>query len=370
MKKEKWAVPSGIANSVVSHLRLHARVYALALPLVMTLAPVVVAEEPAVAETEAEEAAPLPSHVEWMTDVAAAQALAKSQNKDLILFFTGSDWCGFCVKLEKAVLLQPGTAKRLEERYVPVVLDFPHGKPQSEELKKQNDELKKKLAVRGFPTLYFVDADLMPQGQMVGYKAPEDFWNSFDEIVAVGEKVSAAKAGAKVAEITDYKQLNAILEAVPEEVLKSGWMETMRKTIDASRGVDDAIAQKWSEKLEQFEREIAEQQFNSDLAAGFMKLKREGASPEDVLAYFDEAATDAADYPSRVLTVKFLKMRYLSEVKKYDEGIAIANEILASEAAGEREKMMTEAVKKQMTRFKEQGQPAGVPAIRMIKPGE
>lgn len=372
MKNESKATPDGIARVLLNNLRRHARICTLALPLTLAAAPLAVAAEPATAEkAAAEEAAPEVKHVDWTSDVDAAMAQAQKEGKDLLFFFTGSDWCAFCIKLEKDVLTQPGAAKRLEERYVPVVLDFPHSKPQSDEVKKRNDELKKQLSVRGFPSLVFVDANLMPQGQIVGYRAPEAFWQSFDSLVSVSEKLASAKDGKQVDDITDYKQLDQLLQAVPEDVMKSGWMETMRRTVEASRGKDEAIANKWSEKLAKFEQEIAELKFSSEFLAGLMKIKEEAKSPDQVIAFFDESVKANAEFPQRVVMIKFMKMRYLMEVKKYDEALVIADDILATEGAGEREKRTTVAIKRQITRFLEQGEPAegSVPATRMIRPG-
>ena len=42
----------------------------------------------------------------WMTDFEAAQVKAKAENKPMLLDFTGSDWCGWCIKLDKCS--QPG----------------------------------------------------------------------------------------------------------------------------------------------------------------------------------------------------------------------------------------------------------------------
>ncbi|WP_158265095.1 thioredoxin family protein [Blastopirellula marina] len=343
-------------KSTLSRFLRQGRAWMLAIPLALPLvaSPVMAAEEPAAGEaTDTEEAAPQPKHVDWMTDLAAAQKLAKKENKNLILFFTGSDWCGYCVKLEKAVLTQPGTAERFDENFIPVVLDFPNRKQLPAETKLQNNEMKQKLSVSGFPTLVFADADLMPQGQIRGYRPADAFWKQYDEIVAAGETIAAAKDGAAVADITDYKQLNAILEAVPEDLLEKGWLETMRRAADASKGLDDAVSQKWGDKVAEIEVAIAERKFGNDLVQGMVKTQREAKSPAEVIAYFDEAADGAADYPKRIVMIKFLKMRYCAEQKMYDEGIVIADVILASDAAGEREKLITSQIKNQMVQRKE-----------------
>src|SRR5580693_1129688 len=45
--------------------------------------------------------------LEWLTDVPAALAKAKAENKIVFMDFTGSDWCGWCMKLKSDVFSQP-----------------------------------------------------------------------------------------------------------------------------------------------------------------------------------------------------------------------------------------------------------------------
>ena len=77
----------------------------------------------------------------WLTDYKKAQQEAKDNNKFVLLDFTGSDWCGWCKKFDKEVLLQPEFKDFARDNLVVVELDFPRGKPQTPELKKQNREL-------------------------------------------------------------------------------------------------------------------------------------------------------------------------------------------------------------------------------------
>jgi protein disulfide-isomerase len=97
----------------------------------------------------------------WKTDYTAALAEAAKENKMVLLDFTGSDWCGWCIKLQKDTFSKPEFKKFAQESLVLVELDFPRGKTQSDELKKQNEELAEKFGVQGFPTLVL----LHPQGK-------------------------------------------------------------------------------------------------------------------------------------------------------------------------------------------------------------
>ena len=103
---------------------------------------------------------------EWMTDLAKAQAKAKAEKKMMMLDFTGSDWCGWCIKLHKEVFSTPEFAKYAEKNLVLVEVDFPKSKKQDEKLKQANNELKTKYKISGFPTIIVLDGDGQKLGQL------------------------------------------------------------------------------------------------------------------------------------------------------------------------------------------------------------
>jgi thioredoxin-related protein len=61
----------------------------------------------------------------WHTDINEASAIAKKENKPMMLFFTGSDWCGWCVRLQNEVFRTPEFEAWAKENVVLVELDFP-----------------------------------------------------------------------------------------------------------------------------------------------------------------------------------------------------------------------------------------------------
>ena len=89
----------------------------------------------------------------WETDLKKAQAQAKSNNKLVFLDFTGSDWCGYCIRLDKDILSKPAFKQYAEKNLVLVEIDFPRAKPQSVDLRKQNQELAQHYGIMGFPTI-------------------------------------------------------------------------------------------------------------------------------------------------------------------------------------------------------------------------
>ena len=94
----------------------------------------------------------------WQTDMNKAVEISKKSKKPLFLFFTGSDWCGWCKRLQKEVFLTPEFTKWAKDNVVLVELDFPRQTPQQPEIQKQNAELQQTFAVQGYPTVWFVKA--------------------------------------------------------------------------------------------------------------------------------------------------------------------------------------------------------------------
>lgn len=93
----------------------------------------------------------------WQTNVNKAMEISKKTKKPLLLFFTGSDWCGWCIRLQNEVLRTPEFAVWAKKNVVLVELDFPRRTVQSEEIKKQNSELQQSFGIQGYPTVCFVN---------------------------------------------------------------------------------------------------------------------------------------------------------------------------------------------------------------------
>jgi protein disulfide-isomerase len=73
-----------------------------------------------------------------------------------MLFFTGSDWCGWCIRLQREVFQKPEFEPWAKENVVLVDLDFPSKKKQDPKIKEQNQKLQKQFGIRGYPTVVFV----------------------------------------------------------------------------------------------------------------------------------------------------------------------------------------------------------------------
>lgn len=90
----------------------------------------------------------------WYTDVLEAQKISNASHKPIFGFFTGSDWCGWCHKLQNEVFAKPAFIKWASEKVVLLELDFPRNKQLPPALVKQNNELQQVFKVSGYPTVW------------------------------------------------------------------------------------------------------------------------------------------------------------------------------------------------------------------------
>ena len=94
------------------------------------------------------------SKLEWYTDLIQANEKSKATHKPIFAFFTGSDWCGWCRKLQSEVFSKPAFIKWAKEKVVLVEIDFPRTKQLPPELAQQNGQLQNAFKVSGFPTIW------------------------------------------------------------------------------------------------------------------------------------------------------------------------------------------------------------------------
>ncbi len=151
----------------------------------------------------------------WQTDFEAARAKAQAEKKLMLVDFTGSDWCGWCIRLKEEVFDKEAFQKEAPQKFVLVELDFPRQKELSAELRAQNEQLREKFGVTGFPTILLLDAE----GRLVartGYRAggPDAYVTHLNEFVAAHEAINAMRTQlASVQGIDRATLLDRLIEA-------------------------------------------------------------------------------------------------------------------------------------------------------------
>lgn len=112
----------------------------------------------------------------WLTNYTEALGKAKTEDRKVFLFFTGSDWCGWCMRLEREILRMPDFKDFAAENLVLVKVDFPRKTRLPAAEAAQNQQLAKKYGVRGYPTVVVLNSQGEPVGEL-GYQegGPEPF---------------------------------------------------------------------------------------------------------------------------------------------------------------------------------------------------
>jgi len=151
----------------------------------------------------------------WLTDLDEGIAVAKADKKAILVDFTGSDWCGWCIRLKKEVFDQKEFAA-VSKDFVLVELDYPQKKKQSAEEKAKNKALAEKFAIEGFPTIMLLDSDGQPFAQ-TGYQegGPAKYLAHLAEL----RKANTPEGKAKFA------------QGKKDEVLVRGYAEELEKLL-------------------------------------------------------------------------------------------------------------------------------------------
>ena len=101
---------------------------------------------------------------EWRTDLPAAAAEARAAQRLLLLNFSGSDWCGWCRRLDAEVFSKSAFQDYAASNLVCVIADFPRRKQLEPALQTRNERLLRHFGVEGFPTLLLFS----PEGELIG----------------------------------------------------------------------------------------------------------------------------------------------------------------------------------------------------------
>lgn len=150
-------------------------------------------------ETKVVETPKVFTELKWYTSFEEASKLSNEQNKPIFAFFTGSDWCGWCIRLQKNVFAKPAFVEWANDNVILLELDFPKRTQLPEELKMQNYELANLFQVRGYPTVWLFTTGFNQETQKV-------------EIAPLGSTGYPSGAVAGKEEVKFLSDANAILK--------------------------------------------------------------------------------------------------------------------------------------------------------------
>jgi len=256
----------------------------------------------------------------WSHDFAAAKKQATDEKKDLLMDFTGSDWCSWCIKLNDEVFKHDEFKTGVKDKFVLVELDYPQDKSKlSEETQKQNEELQGKYAIQGFPTILLCDASGKPFAK-TGYQpgGADKYVAHLDELRAKKDVRDKAFADAAKAEgPAKAKALIAALEAMELEDETVGAFYP--DVVDQIKAADPKDETGFSKKLAAKQKFAA---FEQELGGFAQKQDHEGA-----LAFVEKSAGDfEGEQKQQIVATKAM---IYAQLGKFDEAIKTIDEAKA-----------------------------------------
>lgn len=235
----------------------------------------------------------------WHRDYASAMNEARTENKKLLIVFTGTDWIEICGKFYDEILGDPAFIETVSGKFALLKLEYPKDNVLPREEAAQKAVLREAYRVRGFPTVVLTDAAGRPFG-LNGYQplAPKEYGEQILAINAVHEeglevaKKAAELSGGEKAKglsraIPDlpgalvarfYRpEIEAVLAADPEDLLKlAGPFRKLLAEADYSKEIQQlARESKWTEMIAVTDRHIASQKLEGEALQGAL-LNRAG----------------------------------------------------------------------------------------------
>jgi thioredoxin-related protein len=258
----------------------------------------------------------------WSSDFAAAKKEAAVSKKDLLIDFTGSDWCGWCIKLNKEVFSQEPFKVGVKDKFVLVELDYPQDKSKlSAETIKQNEELQKKYPVQGFPTILLTDADGKPYAT-TGYQAggPEAYVKHLDELRA--KKLVRDESFATAAKAVGVEKAKALVAALAAMGLEDAMIAEFYGDVAEQIKTADPKDETGFAKKSAAKARLAT--FQSELEACGQKDDHEGA-----LALVDKAVKEGGFSTEDTQQIMLTRAMIFNQQKKFDQALKALDEAKA-----------------------------------------
>jgi thioredoxin-related protein len=266
---------------------------------------------------------------QWSDKPDEAVAAAKKEKKDILLLFTGSDWCPPCKKLEREVFADEDFYAEAEGHFVFVKFDFLKNSPLRDEVKKKNDEWSQKFGVDSFPTIVLIDPELKPYA-FAGYEegGAENFLGMLEESrqirITRDEKMTAA---AKAKGDDRARLLDEALAAMPREISDVYYAEIIEEIVKLDEDDDLGLRTKWNE--------AKDTELRKSILTDVMMVARLD-SPERAIQMIDEILGSVKFTTKQRIEIMQIKLNLVRKLddpaKKVD---ALLDEMIALEGLGD-----------------------------------
>ena len=255
----------------------------------------------------------------WLTDIDAAKKSAGESKKDLLIDFTGSDWCGWCIKLNDEVFKHDAFKSGVKDSFVLVEIDFPRAKDKlPEDTRKRNTELGEKYAVQGYPTILLCDAEGKPYAS-TGYQegGPEKYVSHLNELRA--NKTRRDEAFAKAEKLNGPEKARVLVSALNAMKLDEKAVANFYGEIaDQIRAADPKDSTGFVKKAESGKRLEA---FQKSLQEFGQKRDHDGA-----LALVDKTLKEGGFDAEATVQLMMTRAAIYASTEKFDEALKAIDE--------------------------------------------
>lgn len=244
----------------------------------------------------------------FIEDADKAVQMAKQQKKDLLILFTGSDWCPPCIKLEKEVFSKDAFIDEATRDFVLLKLDYPRRKDQEESLKEQNQNWANQFGVESFPTVIMADAQLLPF-KFSGYEegGPENYLQILNSAKALRQFRDEKFALADKAEgDAKAKLIDEALSEIGEEIVGVYYTEWVEKLVAIDSDNHLGLREKWNGAADSEMRKV--------VITDLLMVSRIG-KPEQAIQLIDQVMNEIAFTNTEKLTILQIKLNLAKNLK-------------------------------------------------------
>jgi thioredoxin-related protein len=247
----------------------------------------------------------------WIQDLAKAKEKAKAEKKDLLMDFTGSDWCVWCKRLDGEVFSKEVFLSTVQKQFVLVKLDYPQDeKLVTPAIKAQNEKLQTQYSIQGYPTVLLADAEGRPYAK-TGYQkgGAEGYVDHVAGLKKKGDEFTTALAKAKTGQgIERAKAIDTALSSLEDDDLAlAHYRAEIDEIVAADKDGKAGLKAKFEERIAKAETAAEIQGLQMEIG----KLMQENPdNPEKALARLDEV-------------IKAKKSKNLEQVGHFFKGMVV-----------------------------------------------
>lgn len=266
----------------------------------------------------------------WLQNHASAIKQAKAEGKDILMDFTGSNWCGYCIRLNRDVFSRDQFVAYAPKKFVLLELDFPKPGHPDPKIQAQNDDLQRRFNVEGFPTIVLCDSEGRPYA-VTGYQpgGPNEYIEHLEELRAIKTKrdekfAAAAKAkGAERAQLL-AEGLDSLIGPklrLDPNMLLPAYISVAKEIVAADADGKAGLKEEWSNRLRFADFAARVDQLNEFARTNIKNVPV-------VFAEITKVEGEFKDFPQGLQRLRDFRLSVLMVNERTDEFQALADQFL------------------------------------------